>query len=115
MHTAGTLDKRKRSEAEARADLARLRRDHETPAEREARVRREDAREHSTETVTLRVADNLPKFSDGIARKCFTCKGWMGGGWSNCTVHRIQTQTHLICDDYERDPARYAPAPEGER
>lgn len=105
-----------RTVAEAKADcaLARLRRDHETPSEREARERREDAREHSTETVMLHVADGLPKFSDGIARKCFTCKGWMGGGWQSCTVHGVQTQTHLICNAYERDPSRYPALPAGE-
>ena len=107
---------RNRSEAEARAEraLKKMRRECETPREREARERREDAKEHSTETRQVFVADNEPKFSDGVARKCFTCKGWFGGGWASCTVHNYPTQTHLICDDYERHPTRYPALPAGE-
>jgi len=103
-----------RTEVESRAALARVRRDCETPSEREARERRDDAREHSTEGITLHVADNEPKFSDGLARKCFTCKGWLGGGFASCTVHQILTQTHLICNSYERHSSRYPALPAGE-
>lgn len=113
-HNRGRSFEQAKAEREANRALAELHRQHMTPAEREASESRDMARECSTDAVQLWDARDEPKFSDGIARKCFTCKGWLGGGWTMCNVKNITTDTHFICADYERHPSKYPALPAGE-
>ena len=53
--------------------------------------------------TSLRLADPGRRAADGTALKCFTCAFWR----VNWCAQGRPTASHLICDDYARDLARF--------